>query len=178
MHARIPWIVAALVAVAAAAWLLSRNGAAPRPRPNPDATQASDTPSTRPPRSPIPPRPPPGRFSGLSETRETSVTRATQEWGAEPRDDRWADETERELGARVGPIAEELGVRHVVGCRTERCAVTLFADTEYALGTVIARLEEPDGLSGYAEQIVLGAAEVADDGSYVLTLYADFTREE
>jgi hypothetical protein len=187
MRARNAWIVAGIVvAGAAAAWLALRPGAAPRAASNPDPVTTDDPPATptrdrnfphrgsavsKNPETPEGPRP--GTGSAVYEKPETV-------WGAEARDEAWAEEAEREIAGRMGPLAEPLDVRYVVGCRTTRCAVTVFADTEYALGTVVTRMGEPGepgGLYGWADQMIVGAVEVADDGSYVQSIYVELERD-
>jgi hypothetical protein len=177
MRARNAWIGAGIaIAGAAVAWLFLRSTpeppAATRPDPTPTprrnfpsaVSKSPETPASRTPED-----------FGVSKSPENAAE--ITEWREEARDEGWAAEAEGELGARLEEIGEAVGVRVTVSCRTRRCEVRAVAGSEQALAAALARFEEPGGLYGYADGMVVGAIEPVPGGTYQLTVFAEFDRE-
>lgn len=104
-------------------------------------------------------------------------------FAAEARDGVWADEQERELTLRVRKIVGDLQKTgktvDVTGveCRRSLCKLTLHAPDSATLGGLYGKLEEPSGLLGWADHILLEAVVVGDDGRVKTDVLAVFERD-
>ncbi|MCB9561363.1 MAG: hypothetical protein H6709_19165 [Kofleriaceae bacterium] len=96
---------------------------------------------------------------------------------AEPDDPAWATAIEPDVRARAAAAVADAGARFgEVRCRSQRCRITADGD-EDAVGRAIARLEEPGGLAGLADALVVAATEPTADGGLHLVVYAYFERD-
>jgi hypothetical protein len=101
----------------------------------------------------------------------------------ETRDAVWADEQERELTLRVRKIVgdlSKLGKKlDITGieCRRTLCRMTLLAPDAATLGTMYGALEEPSGLLGWADHLLLEAVTTEDDGRVRTGVLAVFERD-
>jgi hypothetical protein len=95
----------------------------------------------------------------------------------------WAEEQERELTLRVRKIVGDLSKRgkrvDVTGveCRRTLCRMSLHAPEAAALGSLYGALEEPGGLLGWADHILLEAVVTDDDGRVRTGVLAVFERD-
>lgn len=92
------------------------------------------------------------------------------EFARQTRDPSWAGPTEIEIKNRV----TKLGARVDTECRHDRCLISLRGSHEQ-MTDVLAKLESPAGLAGYAQSIYL-TAPVEQGGNLVVRAYATFDR--
>jgi hypothetical protein len=177
MRARIAWIVAGIVGAAAiVGWIVAREHGTSNPEGAPEADQkqatgnrqqatgnAGDRKST----------PGPERSIPVVRIRPAEPGLAP----AEQRDDAWAAEREAELEAPLGAIATEVGVGIAVACGTRTCRIRVEASDPGALGATLSRLEEPGGLHGIADTMVVGKTTTLDDGRIAVDVDAVWDRE-
>ncbi|MFN0248235.1 MAG: hypothetical protein ACKV2T_15190 [Kofleriaceae bacterium] len=108
--------------------------------------------------------PPPQAPADLSVNPGTEFERQT-------RDPTWAGPTEAEIKNRV----RKLGARvDAAECRHDRCMIAL-RGSESQMTDLLAKLESPAGLQGYAQSIYL-TAPVEQGGNLVVRAYATFDR--
>lgn len=93
-------------------------------------------------------------------------------FAGQDRDLAWAPTTEAEIKRRFTAIR---GARlESTECRQDQCMIVI-AGTQDDLGNTLAAIEEPRGLHGFAETILLTAPEQRN-GQLVLRAYAKFAR--
>ncbi|MGE0401524.1 MAG: hypothetical protein AB7T06_32785 [Kofleriaceae bacterium] len=94
----------------------------------------------------------------------------SQEFERQTRDPTWAGKTETAIRNRV----TKLGARVDTECRHDRCLISL-RGTQEEMTDVLAKLETPEGLQGFAQSIYL-TAPVEQGGNLVVRAYATFDR--
>ncbi|MEZ4403733.1 MAG: hypothetical protein R3B06_27160 [Kofleriaceae bacterium] len=98
---------------------------------------------------------------------EPSGLAASPPFDREARDPAWADDQERELRLRLAELDRRLQARgatvDITGaqCRATACQVELAAPASRDLSAFYGAIETPEGLSGWADGVVLG--EVVTD---------------
>lgn len=174
---RIVPILAVLVA-GVAAYLLLRGGDRDPDRPTPAASVAIDAgvdaaarataptppPVAEQPAAPLPRLPAPGEFS----------------FDAEVRDPAWADEQEKELTLRLQKLMGTVPVKFDIDgieCRRTLCRIAMRARDAASLGKVYGALEEPTGLLGWADHLLLETVITEDDGRVRTGVLAVFERD-
>ncbi len=173
---RIVLILAVLGAGVAAYLLLRGDGDTEKPAPDPpapvaalDAAAAAVEAPTAPPPSPVaeqprPQLPAPGSYS----------------FEAEVRDPAWADEHEKELTLRLQKMMGTVEVKFdvdAVECRRTLCRIGMRARDSASLGKVYGALEEPTGLLGWADHLLLETVITEDDGRVRTGVLAVFERD-
>jgi hypothetical protein len=97
---------------------------------------------------------------------------ADETFAAQDRDAAWAPKTESEIKRRLGNIRGAHLDR--AECRQDQCLLVI-AGTQAELSKTLAAIDEPGGLHGFAENILLTGPE-EKDGKLVLRAYAKFAR--
>lgn len=95
----------------------------------------------------------------------------SSEFERQTRDPTWAGPTEIEIKKRVTKLGAN---NYQAECRHDRCLISL-RGTEEQMTDVLAKLESPAGLVGFAQSIYL-TAPVEQDGKLVVKAYATFDR--
>jgi hypothetical protein len=93
------------------------------------------------------------------------------EFERQTRDPAWAGPTEIEIQKRIAKLGGRIDRTE---CRQDRCLIAL-RGSEDQMGDLIAKLESPDGLAGYAQSIYL-SKPVESGGNLVVRAYATFDR--
>lgn len=99
---------------------------------------------------------------------------------AEVRDPAWADEHEKELTLRLQQLMGTLPVKFDVDrveCRRTLCRIGMRARDSASLGKVYGALEEPTGLLGWADHLLLETVITEDDGRVRTGVLAVFERD-
>jgi hypothetical protein len=94
-----------------------------------------------------------------------------QEFERQTRDPTWAGPTEIEIKKRVTKLGGRVDTTE---CRHDRCLISL-RGSEDQMTDLIAKLESPAGLQGYAQSIYL-TGPVEQGGKLVVRAYATFDR--
>ncbi len=94
-----------------------------------------------------------------------------KEFELQTRDPSWAGPTEIEIKHRVTKLGGRVDMAE---CRQDRCVISLRGSQEQ-MTDVLAKLESPAGLAGYAQSIYL-TAPVEQGGNLVVRAYATFDR--
>lgn len=95
----------------------------------------------------------------------------------------WANEQEKEMTLRLRGIVDGLAARETpididaIECRQSQCRVAVHAKDEAALGRFYAALETPEGLYGWADNLLLAPVDIAPDGQVTTHVIAFFERE-
>jgi hypothetical protein len=97
---------------------------------------------------------------------------------AEDRDTSWAPGRERELRDRLAALPPSAVTIAPPECRAQQCRITITAHDDAAIGTFVGMLEEPTGLHGWAEMMVLEAVTTLPSGERRARIYARFARPE
>ncbi|HUQ06456.1 MAG TPA: hypothetical protein VM261_28325 [Kofleriaceae bacterium] len=120
-----------------------------------------------------------GAGAGATEPeRPPSVT-----FEREERDVGWASEQEKEMTLRMRRIVDALALRDTpididaIECRHAQCRVAVHARDEAALGRFYAQLESPEGLYGWADNLLLAPVVTAPDGQVTTNFIASYERE-
>lgn len=148
--------------------------AATPPKP---AISAADKPAlaAAPDDEPDTPDPTPSTEAPLVTPRPRATTDPVANPGTEferqTRDPSWAGPMETELRNRVTKLGARIDTAE---CRHDRCLIAL-RGSEEEMADVIAKLESPVGLQGYAQSIYL-TAPVEQGGTLVVRAYATFDR--
>jgi hypothetical protein len=108
--------------------------------------------------------PPPQAPADMTVNPSTEFERQT-------RDPTWAGPTEIEIKHRVTKLGGQLDTAE---CRHDRCLIAV-RGSESQMTDLIAKLESPAGLKGFAQSIYL-TAPVEQGGNLVLRAYATFDR--
>lgn len=77
-----------------------------------------------------------------------------------------------QLAARDTPIDID-----AIECRHSQCRVAVHARSEAELGRFYAALETPDGVYGWADNLMLAPVETAPDGQVTTHVVASFDRD-
>jgi hypothetical protein len=93
------------------------------------------------------------------------------EFERQTRDPTWAGPTETEIKNRVAKLGARVDATE---CRHDRCMIAL-RGSESQMTDLLAKLESPAGLQGYAQSIYL-TAPVEQGGNLVVRAYATFDR--
>jgi type IV secretory pathway VirB10-like protein len=128
------------------------------------ATVPTPPPLAEQPAEPRPQLPPPGSFS----------------FDAEVRDPAWADEQEKELTLRLQKLMGTVPVKFDIDgieCRRTLCRIAMRARDAASLGKVYGALEEPTGLLGWADHLLLETVITEDDGRVRTGVLAVFERD-
>lgn len=119
---------------------------------------------TAPPPATLPLQPPPPPPT-------TPPQNPSKEFERQTRDPAWAGPTETEIKKRVQVLGAHLDAAE---CRQDRCLIAL-RGSEQEMAGVLAKLETPEGLQGFAQSVYL-TAPVDQGGTLVLRAYATFDR--
>jgi hypothetical protein len=101
----------------------------------------------------------------------------------EVRDPAWADEQEREMGLRMRKLVEAVSKDGAkvdvdgIECRRSLCRVGLHARDVPSLSKVYGALEGPEGLYGWADNVLLESVEAESDGQVKTRVTAVFNRD-
>lgn len=94
----------------------------------------------------------------------------------EERDRTWAPGRERELHDRLRALPSTGVIVSAPECRTDQCRVTITARDDAPIGTFIGELEEPSGLQGWADMLVLEGITQLPTGERQARVYVRFNR--
>lgn len=98
-------------------------------------------------------------------------------------DPAWAADQERELTLRLRRVVDDLSARgavvdiDAVECRRTMCRIAIHARDTGALGKLYGSLESPEGLYGWADNVLLESVEAELDGQVKTRVTAIFERE-
>ncbi len=101
-----------------------------------------------------------------------------QTFAAEDRDRAWAPGHERALRERLGALPPAPVTVAPPECRTTQCRLTITAKDDAAIGAFVGLLEEPTGLHGWAEMIILEGVTALPNGDRQTRVYARFVRPQ
>ncbi|MCE9576882.1 MAG: hypothetical protein K8W52_27295 [Deltaproteobacteria bacterium] len=101
-----------------------------------------------------------------------------QTFAAEDRDRAWASGHERELRDRLSALPSAPVTIAGLECRTTQCRITITARDDAAIGAYTGLLEEPAGLHGWAEMMILEGVTVLPGGERQTRIYARFARPQ
>jgi hypothetical protein len=165
MRARNVWIIAGIAVLALLGWYVLRGKETPSATPDRRSGASSGTGVASGAGSTTPTREP---------TRSIPPPRVTPK-APDPSDEGWADRTRQTLQTRLDQVLDGSGVTVLaIECATPVCKIVVEAADDAALSAAISRFESPEGLYGFAQQIILGAPEDAPGGRRREQIDAEF----